>query len=48
MNLPTIIVLAAVVVAAGLAVYYLVKNRKRGKSCCDGCNGCIDGTGCNK
>ena len=48
MNHPTIIVLAIVITAAGLAVFFLYKNRKNGKSCCDGCNGCIDGTGCKK
>jgi len=45
MNLPTVIVLAAVVLPAGLAVFYLIKNRKKGKSCCDGCGG--DCMGCN-
>ena len=48
MNLPTIIVLALVVILAGLALYHVISSRKKGKSCCDGCNGCIDGTGCKK
>ena len=34
-----VLVIALILVAAGLAVRAMVKNKKAGKSCCGGCDG---------
>ena len=48
MNFPSVLVLAAVAVLAGLAVFYLIVQRKKGNSGCGDCNGCSAYGTCNK
>ena len=40
MNIQSIIVLAAVLIAVAAAIFFTVKNR--GNSVCSGCTGCCD------
>ena len=40
-NLPTILIIAALVLFFGFLVYTLIRDKKKGKSsCCGGCAGC--------
>ena len=40
-NLPTILIIAGLILFFGLLVYSLIRNKKKGKSsCCGGCAGC--------
>ena len=40
-NLPTILIIAGLILFFGLLVYSLVRDKKKGKSsCCGGCSGC--------
>ena len=40
-NLPTILIIACLILFFGLLVYSLVRDKKKGKSsCCGGCAGC--------
>ena len=39
------VILGAVALAVGLAVFATVRSRKKGKRCCGDCSGC---TGCEK
>ena len=40
-NLPTILIIAGLILFFGLLVYSLIRDKKKGKSsCCGGCAGC--------
>ena len=40
-NLPTILIIAGLILFFGLLVYSLIRGKKKGKSsCCGGCAGC--------
>ena len=40
-NLPTILIIAGLLLFFGLLVYSLIRDKKKGKSsCCGGCAGC--------
>ena len=40
-NLPTVLIIAGLILFFGLLVYSLIRDKKKGKSsCCGGCAGC--------
>ncbi len=47
MSLPEILIIAAVALASGIALFFTLKNRKKGGGCgCSGCSGNCQG--CDK
>ncbi len=40
MNIPDIIVLAVLAIAIGLAIFGVIRNRKKGCGCCGNCTSC--------
>ena len=47
-NLPTILIIAGLILFFGLLVYSLIRGKKKGKSsCCGGCAGCANACYCH-
>lgn len=45
-NLATILICAVLIAVVALLIYSLIRDKKKGKSCCSGCSGCVHGSSC--